>query len=73
MLRELYSKVDGPVNLVGLGVEPESVKSVIPKLVEMVMSDNEIVFNPVLPLPDKVEEIIKDSINGFALNDTDMG
>jgi hypothetical protein len=29
----------------------------------MVMSDNEIVFNPVLPLPDKVEEIIKDSIN----------
>jgi alcohol dehydrogenase class IV len=67
MLIELYAKVDGPVNLVGLGVKPESVRSALPRLVEMVMSDNEIVFNPVLPLPDKVEEIIKDSINGLAL------
>ena len=73
MLRELYTKVDGPVNLVGLGVEPESVKNSIPRLVEIVMSDNEIVFNPVLPLPDKVAEMIKDSINGFALHGTDMG
>jgi alcohol dehydrogenase class IV len=70
MLRELYEKVDGPVNLVGLGVEPERVKSAIPRLVEMVMKDNNIVFNPVLPLPDKVEEIIKDSINGSALHGT---
>ena len=73
LLRELYTKVDGPMNLVGLGVEPESVKSVIPRLVEMVMNDNEIVFNPVLPLPDKVEEIIKDSINGSALHGPDTG
>jgi alcohol dehydrogenase len=73
MLRELYTKVDGPVNLVGLGVEPENVKNAIPRLVEMVMSDNEIVFNPVLPLPDKVEEIINDSINGSALHGTDIG
>jgi alcohol dehydrogenase class IV len=73
LLRELYTKVDGPVNLVGLGVEPERVKGVIPRLVEMVMSDNEIVFNPVLPLPDKVEEIIKDSINGSALHGPDTG
>jgi alcohol dehydrogenase class IV len=72
MLRELYTKVDGPVNLVGLGVEPENVKNAIPRLVELVMSDNEIVFNPVLPLPDKVEEIIKDSIHGSALHGTNL-